>query len=150
MQLPRDNDVVRGLGFVALYAAYFEEQIDNLLLMLGSVEPFPENEQRWPTSQKIEKAKRLVAGLSFEYRDALLDDLDKCKDLLKWRNEVIHGRIYANFDRPETLRSGRPNVPERVVEAAELYDLAEKLSEARAAVFRPMILQIPKLLRAAK
>ena len=146
MTLPRDNDVVRGLGFVALYAAYLEEQIDNLLFMLEPVEPFPENEQRWPTSKKIEKAKRLVAGLSFGYRDVLLCDLETCKNLLKWRNEVIHGRIYANFDRPDTLRSGRANVPERVVEAAELYDLAENFSEARAAVLRPMILQIPKLL----
>lgn len=150
MPLPRDNDIVRGLGFVALYAAYLEEQIDNLLFMLQPVEVFPENEQRWPTSKKIEKAKRLLAGLSFQYRDALLGDLDKCKELLKWRNEVIHGRIYANFDRPDTLKSGRPNVPERVVEAAELYDLAENLSEARAAVYRPMILQIPKSLGGAQ
>jgi hypothetical protein len=150
MQLPRDNDKVRGLGFVALYAAYLEEQIDNLLFMLQPVEPFPENEQRWPTSQKIKKAKRLVAGLSFEYRDTLLGDLEKCKELLEWRNEVIHGRIYSNFDLPATLKSGRPNVPEREVEAAELYDLAENLSEAPAAVMRPMILQIPKALGGAK
>lgn len=30
------------LGFVALYAAYLEEQIDNLLFMLQPVEVFPE------------------------------------------------------------------------------------------------------------
>ena len=70
-------DVVRGLGFVALYAAYLEEQLDNLLLMLQPIEPFPESEQRWPTSRKIEKAKRLVRVLVFECRDALLADLGK-------------------------------------------------------------------------
>ena len=37
MPLQRDNDVVRGLGFVALYAAYLEEQVDNLLFILQSV-----------------------------------------------------------------------------------------------------------------
>ena len=104
MPLQNDGDVVRGLGFVALYAAYLEEQIDNLLFLLQSVEPFPESEQRWPTSRKIEKAKRLVGGLVFEYRDALLADLDASRQLLEWRNEVIHGRIYGNFDRPDTLR----------------------------------------------
>jgi len=150
MPLPRDNDVIRGLGFVALYAAYLEEQIDSLLFMLESIEPFPENEQRWPTSQKIDKARRLIARLSFGYRDALLADLDTCKQLLRWRNEVIHGRIYAKFDRPDTLKSGRANVPDRVVESSELYDLAENLGEARAAVLRPMIFQIPKLLQGAK
>ncbi len=49
MALQNDGDVVRGLGFVALYAASLEEQVDNLLLMLEPMEPFPESEQRWPT-----------------------------------------------------------------------------------------------------
>ena len=150
MPLQRDNDVVRGLGFVALYAAYLEEQVDNLLFILESVEPFPESEQRWPTSRKIEKAKRLVTGLVFEYRDALLADLEASKRLLEWRNEVIHGRIYANFDRPDTLKSGRPNTPERVVEPEELYGLADNLAEARSALYRPMIFQIPRALQAVK
>ena len=91
MPLQRDEDVVRGLGFVALYAAYLEEQVDNLLFMLQPIESFPESEQRWPTSRKIEKAKRLVLTLVFEYRDALLADLDASTQLLDWRNEVIHG-----------------------------------------------------------
>lgn len=144
MPLQRNDDVVRGLGFVALYAAYLEEQVDNLLFMLQPIEPFPEGEQRWPTSRKIEKAKRLVCGLVFEYRDALLADLDASKQLLDWRNEVIHGRIYANFDRPDTLKSGRPNTPDRVVKPDELYDLADNLAEARVALYRPMIFQIPR------
>lgn len=144
MPLQRDDDVVHGLGFVALYAAYLEEQVDNLLFMLQSIESFPEKEQRWPTSQKIEKAKRLVLRLVFEYRDALLADLDASKQLLDRRNEVIHGRIYANFDRPDTLKSGRPNTPDRVVTPDELYDLADNLAEARLALYRPMIFQIPR------
>jgi len=144
MPLQRDNDVVRGLGFVALYAAYLEEQIDNLLFMLQLIEQFSENEQRWQTSRKIEKAKRLVQRLEFEYRDTLLADLDASKQLLDWRNEVIHGRIYANFERPDTLKSGRPNIPDRVVTPNELYNLADNLADARAALYRPMIFQIPR------
>jgi hypothetical protein len=148
MSLQNDGDVVRGLGFVALYAAYLEEQIDSLLFILQRVEPFPEIEQRWPTSRKIEKAKRLVSILVFEYRNALLADLDASRQLLERRNEVIHGRIYANFDRPDTLRSGRPNTPDRVVESGELYNLANNLFEARAAICRPMIFQIPRAMQA--
>ena len=148
MPLQRDDDVVRGLGFVALYAAYLEEQIDNLLFMLQPIEQFPESEQRWQTSRKIEKAKRLVHGLMFEYRDALLADLDASKQLLDRRNEVIHGRIYANFDRPDTLKSGRPNTPDRVVDSAELYELANNLAEARSALYGPMIFQILRAMQA--
>ena len=148
MALEYDGDVVRGLGFVALYSAYLEEQIDNLLVMLQVVEPFPEDEQRWPISRRIEKAKRLVSRLQFEYRDALLTDLDASKRLFDFRNEIIHGRIYANFDRPDTLKSGRRNIPERVIEAAELYDLANNLSDAGSAICRPMVIQIPRALGA--
>lgn len=148
MPLQNDDDVVRGLGFVALYAAYLEEQIDNLLFMLQPIEPFPECEQRWPTSRKIEKARQVVARLVFEYREALLADLDTSRQLLEWRNEVIHGRIYANFDRPDTLKSGRPNIPNRLVDASELYDLANNLAEARTALYRPMIFQIPRAMQA--
>lgn len=147
MPLQRDEDVVRGLGFVALYAAYLEEQIDNLLFQLQPIEQFSESEQRWQTSRKIEKAKRLVRRFEFEYQDALLATLNACKQLLDWRNEVIHGRIYGNFDRPETLRSGRPNIPSRVVTPEELYNLADHLAEANLALCRPMIFQIPRAIR---
>lgn len=147
MALQNDDDVVRGLGFVALYAAYLEEQVDNLLFMLQPLDPFPESEQRWSTSRKIGKAERLVAGLAFGYRDSLLHDLDASRQLLEWRNEVIHGRIYANFDRPDALKSGRPNTPDRVVDAAELYELANNLAEARSALYTPMIFQIPRAIQ---
>lgn len=150
MALINDDDPVRGLGFVALYAAYLEEQIDSLLHTLQSFEEFSESEQRWHISKKIKKAKRLLTKLTFEYRDTLIADLDKSKKLFELRNEVIHGRIYAGVDRPDTLRSGRPNTPDRVIEASELYDLASKLFNMRSALYRPMILQIPQAIQIQK
>jgi len=53
-----DGDIIRGLGYVALYSAYLEEQIDNLLFILNSVEEFGEDKQRWPISRKIKHAKK--------------------------------------------------------------------------------------------
>lgn len=150
MTIQNDSDIIRGLGFVALYAAYLEEMIDSLLFMLQPLDDFPEKEQRWPTSLKVDKAKQSVALLVFEYRDDLLADLDAAKQLLEWRNEVIHGRIYAKHDRTDTLKSGRPRIPDRVVEPSELYDLANNLAEARSAIYRTMIFQIPRALHARK
>ncbi len=147
MALHNDGDVVRGLGFVALYADYLEEQIDNLLFMLQPVEPFPETEQRWPMSRKIQKAERVVNKLTFDSQDALIRNLDAARQLLEWRNEIIHGRIYASFDRPDTLKSGRPNVPDRVVDPAELYELANHLNDMRSALYRPMIFKIPRAIQ---
>lgn len=147
MPLQNDNDVVRGLGYVALYAAYLEEQIDNLLFMLHPIEPFTEQEQRWSISRKIEKAVRLVDLLEFGYKAGLLADLNSIRELFELRNEVIHGRIYAKFDQPDILRSGRPNMPEREITAEELYALANNILEALPALRRPMILQIPRAVR---
>lgn len=146
MSIENDEDIIRGLGFVALYAAYLEEQIDGLLFMLGGIEPFTEEEQRWRTERKIDKARQLLAELDFEYRDALRTDLGSCKRLFDHRNELLHGRIYAGFDRPDTMKSGKPNTPDRPIVANELYDLANNLAEARAAVYRPMIFQLPRAL----
>ena len=149
MPIDNDGDEIRGLGFVTLYAGYLEEQIDELLFMIQPLEPFPEVEQRWRVSRKIEKARRLIAILYFETQQDLLNDLARLPDLFEWRNEVIHGRIYGNFDRRSTLRSGRPNVPERDISAAELYDLANTLDAARNALIRPMVFKIPRALQAS-
>lgn len=144
--LQNDNDIVRGLGFVALYSAYVEEQIDNLLFMLDPVEKFTEEEQRWPISRKIKKAQSVAGKLEFEGRGDLLKILDAAKDAFEERNRVIHGRIYANFDRPDTLKSGRPNVPDTVVEPKELYELATYFDGLRGEVYRPMLFKIPRAL----
>lgn len=148
MALEDDGDVVHGVGYVALYAGYLEEQIDGLLFMLSAVEAYPEEERRWGISKKIKKAKRLVSNIAFQDRDALLTDLEATRELFEWRNEIIHGRIYANFDRPDTLKSGRPNVPTRVIESKELYELANSLFAARLNLYRPMVLQLPNALAA--
>lgn len=144
--LENDNDIVRGLGFVALYSAYVEEQIDALLFMLDPVENFTEQEQRWPVSRKIKTAKSVALKVPFEGRNDLLKILDAAKNAFKSRNQIVHGRIYAKFDRPDTLKSGRPNVPDRVVEPGELYELANYFEGLREEIYRPMIFKIPRAL----
>ena len=141
--LENDGDIVRGLGFVTLYAAYLEEQIDNLLILLGPVEEYGEDKQRWPISGKIRHAKKIIAKLDGEKFADLLKNLDTCIDLFEDRNELVHGRIYGNFDRPDTLKSGRPHVPDREVDPAELYQLANEFDEFQAAIYRLMILELP-------
>ena len=147
MAIANDGDPVRGLGFVALKAAYLEEQVDNLLLMLDQVEPYPEQEQRWTVSRKIDKAKRVVAMLAFEHQANLLEVLEMAAQLFELRNEVIHGRMYGNHDRPATLKAGRPGIPDRRIDSAELYDLANRLADSQDELVRPMIFEIPRAIQ---
>lgn len=138
-----DGDIIRGLGFVTLYAAYLEEQIENLLIMLAQIDPYDEAKQRWPISRKIKQAIKALKRLDADEFSDLAAYLRTCLDLYKDRNELVHGRIYANFDRPDTLKSGRPNVPDREVKSAELYELATQFEKFRMAIIRPMIIKIP-------
>lgn len=144
--LKNDNDIVRGLGFVTLYGAYVEEQIENLLRMLDPIEPFTEHVQRSPISAQIKIAKSIVEKIKFETQEELLGCLDAARKAFEWRNEIVHGRIYAGFDRDDTLKSGRPNVPDRTVDASELYGLANYFADLRSAIYRPMIFKIPRAL----
>jgi hypothetical protein len=150
MPLEDDGDIIRGMGYVAIYAGYLEEQVDNLLFMLNVVEAYPADEQRWGVSKKIKKAKRLIDGMNFQDRAPLLECLTSIGELFEWRNEIIHGRIYANADRPDELKSGRPNIPTRAIDSSELYELANKLHSARLELYRPMIFQIPRAMATAK
>ena len=74
--------------------------------MLSDVEEFTKEEQRWPVSRKIKKAKSIANKFDFEGRDDLMENLGEAKEAFEKRNKIVHGRIYANFDRHDTLKSG--------------------------------------------
>ena len=146
--LQPDQDVIRGLGFVTLHSAYLEEEIENLRSALGSIEAVGEREHKWPISKKIERVREIVENFDFEGRGELLANLDEAKATFESRNEVVHGRIYAGFDRGQTLRAGRPNIPDRPIEPGELYDLANHFMALRNEILRPMLFKIPRALAA--
>jgi hypothetical protein len=97
--IQNDGDEIRGLGFVALRAAYLEEQIDNLLFMLDPIEAYDEKKQRWTISKKIKHVIKILGKMDTEEFPYLVADLRTCKDLFEERNQVIHGRIYGNHDK---------------------------------------------------
>jgi hypothetical protein len=123
-----DGDIIRGLGFVTLYSAYLEEQIDDLLLKLNPFEMLCEDRQRWSITRKIKHAKNVLSKLDNDKFDNLIKNLDSCLALFNRRNELVHGRIYGGgIDRPNTMKSGRANTPDREVNSSELYLLATEL-----------------------
>jgi hypothetical protein len=152
--LEDDGDIIRGLGFVCLHSAHAEEQIDSLITMLCVRQGITGKELRWPTSRKIRHTRKLLRLLDFQGKDELMQALRYVAKAFNDRNEVVHGTIYSHFDRRESLTSGRPNVPERTITSAELYELAARFEALRLEIYRPMILKLPKLMdeqiRAAK
>jgi hypothetical protein len=132
--MKRENDIIKALGFVALYAAYLEEGIDIVMERLSAVKEITDKEKKWPTSQKIKWCKTVLNSLQNDDFKHLLYVLDQAKCLLERRNEVVHGRIYAGNDRSDKLKSGRHGLPEREVTAGELYDLADEIFNIQATI----------------
>lgn len=136
-----DGDIVRALGFVTLHASYLEEQTE---LLVNLLEPIKKYSKGWQVSDKITHAKKTIRKLQNEEFNGLIQDLSTCTDLFLDRNELTHGRIYGGINRPDTLKSSRPEISDRPVTSGELYQLANELSDFRIAISRPMIFDLPR------
>jgi len=114
MPLADDGDIIRGVGFVAIYSAYLEECVDDVLVALREVgTQFEDGIDRAQTSRKIRACRKAIGPLTAINEEmAVLDaGLDETLTLLERRNDVIHGRIYSQYGGPEIRKSGRLGVP---------------------------------------
>lgn len=144
--LADDGDIVRGLGFVSMYSAWIEEDVDDLLRYMNLVESFDERKQRWPISRKLKHAARIVRRLDSEELRNLPEALEAAIELFERRNDVIHGRIYAGRDSVDYLQAGRPNIPTRPITSTELYDLANDFWNYRGNLTGPQLFRLPRAL----
>lgn len=133
MPLNDDGDIVRGLGFVTIYAAYMEEAVDECrqVLMRRDSEP-PKRIERWPIGERVKYVRdRLATHAPLPDELAGLPHLlDYIDELLERRNEVIHRRIYGGMQgEKDELRPGRPGGSAKPIASDELYALANSLFE---------------------
>lgn len=134
MALIDDGDLIRGLGFVALYAAYLEEAVDECLNVVAAHDAERDDRvHRRPTSKKIEYIQQQLQKLEPLAQElvAFPNALRAIGDLLEERNLVIHGRVYAVPNVGDVRISGRLGVPETPANSAELYAFANELYSAR-------------------
>jgi hypothetical protein len=138
--IENDGDIIRGLGFVVMHAAHLEGKIDDLLLNLSVLEPYSPEEQKWPISKKIKKARSIISEIDSSFALQLMKELDACKEHFEWRNELVHGRIYSPEYHKENLVSQRQNVPSREANSGELYTLANNLVDLKNCLNWPITL----------
>ena len=139
-----DGDIVRGLGLVAMYSAWLEEDVDELLRILDPVEPFDEAKQRWPISRKRAHTAALVRRINSAELQGLPEALEHAGNLFEQRNAVVHGRIYTGHNKVDYVQSGRPKVPVRPIDSAELYTLANEFWDYRGHFLGPTVFRLPR------
>ena len=144
MPLVDDGDIVRGLGFVTIYAAWVEEDVDDLLRLMNDIEQFDEKKQRWQISRKLKHAAELVRKLNSNALRGLPEALEGAIDLFERRNEFVHGRIYAGHNRIDYLKGGRPNTPTKPITSSELYCLANEIWSYRGNFTGPQFSRLPR------
>ena len=133
MPIDDDEDIVRGLGFVTLYAAYLEEAIDECRQVL----------MQRDVQERLAQHMALPAELG-----RLPGLLDCIGELLERRNEVIHGRIYGGMqgDKDE-LRPGRPGGSAKPIDSAELYELANTMFDTLKPLNHASMFSLRRLLQ---
>jgi hypothetical protein len=134
MAPPDDGDIIRGLGYVTLYAAYLEEEIELLFNRIsGKDQFFKKTKKNYQTREKLKYIKQITSKWSnppFEIRQ-FIDYADEALTLLDRRNLVIHGRIYADRQTGATLKPARSGCKPIPANSADLYALAQELAKAR-------------------
>lgn len=150
MALTDDGDLIRGLGYVALYAAYLEEAIDEVFTAVNSVDGVHNLKMdRWQISRKLDHISKSMGGWTGKADELtrFLDYVDELRVLLETRNRVIHGRIYADRKTGDVLKPARAGYPEVPVLSAELYNLANELFNARTPCLHTSKFAIPRYAR---
>lgn len=145
-----DGDIVRGVGFVSIYSAHAEKDIDALLVMLNGGKPVGSKLHGKPARTKLEHALKMVRLLESSDLKNLELVLEKADTLFVRRNEIIHGRIYAGHERKDVLKSGRMNVPDRPVSSKELYVLARDFHYFSGHIQKAMPFKLPRALAGKK
>jgi len=133
MTLKDDGCLIRGLGYVALYAAYLEEAIEDIFFVMVEMEKEQNPKMDfWPISQKLKYVDKKIKEwpnspselrVFQQYIENLLNIFEK-------RNLLIHGRIYADKKTGDTLKPARKGYQAVPAVSAEFYELANQLFAA--------------------
>jgi len=151
MAIVDDGDLVRGLGYVALYAAYLEEAVDECLAVLSMGDSAElEKLMRRPSSLKVEWLQKQISDLEPLSKELAQFPavLDAVALLLEERNSVIHGRVYAVPGEGDIRYSGRRSVPTEPASSTELFGLANELFNICAPLNHASQFSLSRLLQA--
>jgi hypothetical protein len=136
MRLEDDGDIIKATGYVAIYAAYLEESIDECVEFLIYLNGFSikdaskiRKEQTKCKLDFIEEQVLLLDYDSFEVTN-YVKNLTQIYELLIERNNVIHCRIYALPVVGDTQISSKNNT-KKAIDSKYLYSLAGELFNSR-------------------
>lgn len=137
-----DNDIVKSVGYLTLYGAYLEEQIELLINSIDFLSPYKGGFQ---ISSKIDHAKKFFERQTKGDFSSIISDLNMCKEIFADRNVIVHGRVYARLGCPDVLTSSRPNVIDREISSVEVYKLVNEMESFKNSLQSYTVFRLPEV-----
>jgi len=125
--MDRDNDLIRGVGYMVIQASHLERTIEEICNFLAMGITRPEHHETKRVSDKIKWCKCQIKELNNTKLDSLDKSLDKALNLLNKRNRLVHGQIFFASNAPEKIVPSKLKDNERTILPSEPYDLAESM-----------------------
>ena len=123
----RDNDLIRGVGYMVIQASHLEKKIEDICCWLNMGFTRPEHHTTRRVSDKIKWCKLKIKELDNPILSALDKSLDKAANLLQERNKLVHGQIYFASNMPEKIVSSSMKDKDKEILPSKVYDLAESM-----------------------
>ncbi|WP_049721912.1 hypothetical protein [Gilvimarinus polysaccharolyticus] len=136
------DDVVKSVGYLTLYGAYLEEQIELLLYSIESLSPYKGGFQ---ISSKIDHARKFFERQTKNDFRSIISDLKLCKEIFEDRNVIVHGRVYAKSGCLDILKSSRPKVEEREISSAEINILVNEMERFKNSIQSYTCFRLPEV-----
>jgi len=141
MRFTKMDDPVKGVGFVAIYFAYLEDELDELLGQSGHLFTLPDKIDRWKFRDKakwLQKQLRTTFDTyaylhSDEERARAESILTACREAALKRNDIVHLPIFG--DRKGGAMQKDLSGKMRPLDVAKIYRFAEHVFDLGGAVY---------------
>lgn len=143
MTMNDNKDIVRAVGFVAVYGAYLEDRIAELVDMSKKVIKFKKNIDLFPASEQAKHLLKSVQVNAISVNDypgknddveKIIEILNTVESYLKKRHLIIHSTLKHKSGREEIIIRNRRNNIEEQIESKEVMDLANGLFDFQSEI----------------
>jgi hypothetical protein len=143
MPITDNGDIVRAVGFVAIYGAYLEDRIAELVELSEKHINLRKNIHKLSAS---DQARHLLTSLKIKFdkapqyhsKDSDIEKvtitLNAVEPVLKERHHVIHSTLISNSRDGAVTQKNRRSNTEDQIESKEIIDLANEIFELQSQV----------------
>ena len=141
MRFTKTDDPIKGIGFVTIYFANLEDELDDLVKLSGHLFKLPPKIGRWTFRDKAEWLQKqfcaAYADYSYEWSDQESAHVDlvlvACRRAALKRNEILHRPIFGDMKGGALQKTVSGNM--RRLDVTEIYRFAEYIHKLGGEVY---------------